>query len=305
MRICDYIKELRAFCATRQYGSMSKAAEVLYSSQPTISQRIRKLEEVMGAPLFERHGPKLSLTPEGETLYKLSTPLLQGLDSLKSDLFSLCGDLSSGELTIAAAESTLLYLLPSAVETFVNQYPGIDLTLKNVTGQDCRTLVAAGEVDFAVSSMLSTPENLGYAPYASYRTVLITPLGHPLASLEEITLEAISQYGLILPPSRFSSWNIIKMVFSLHGAHFKVALEAGGWEVIKRYTAMGLGISITSEVCIREEDLDSLEVISLEQLFPSREYGIITKKGRVLSPAAQRFIEILEAESTVQHRANK
>jgi DNA-binding transcriptional LysR family regulator len=294
MKICNYIKELQAFCTTYQLGSMSKAAEALYSSQPTISQRIRKLEEVMGTPLFERHGPKLEVTPEGETLHKLSKPLIQGLDSLKIDLQAMCNDLSIGELTIAAAETTLLYLLPRPIEAFVHQYPDVNLTLKNVTGQDCRELVAASEVDFAVSSLLNTPETLEYTPYVSYRSVLITPKNHPLFHKDEITLEDIGQYGLILPPSQFSSWNIIKMVFSLQGVHFKVALEAGGWEVIKQYTAMGLGISITTEICIRDEDRESLEVISLDHIFPSREYGVITKKGKILSPAAQRFIQILK-----------
>ena len=108
----NHLKKLRAFCQTAKLGSMTKAAESLFASQPTISLQIHALEEEMDTKLFERSGPKLSLTTEGSILYELCLPHVQGIDRLKETFDAHCGNLTSGELNIAAGESTILYVLP-------------------------------------------------------------------------------------------------------------------------------------------------------------------------------------------------
>lgn len=293
LKTCNYLKELRAFCVTYQNGNMSKASEILFASQPTVSLQIKKLESELNVLLFERHGPKLKITAEGEILYKIASPLVQGIDHIKEDFQSQHGDLNSGELTIAAAETTLLYTLPEPIHKFVQQYPGIRLKMENVTGRDSRELVASGQVDFAVSSLLNTPVELDYAPFISYAPILIAPPDHPLSKIDNVTMQDIAQYGLILPPSQFSSWSLIKMVFALNGVHFKVALEAGGWEVIKRYVEIGLGVSITTTICITERDKNKFAIIPLDNYFPNRKYGVIKRKDKLLSSPAMRFVDIL------------
>lgn len=293
LKTCNLLKELRAFCITHQEGNMSKASEVLFASQPTISLQIKKLESELKVKLFERRGPKLKITTEGEILYNIATPLVQGFDHIKDNFLAQHGNLVTGELTIAAEESTILYTLPEPIQKFVSQYPGIRLKLANVTGRDSREMVMADEIDFAVSSMLDTPDKMDYTPFVSYPPILITPLDHPLSKLKQVTMKDISEYGLILPPSHFSSWRLIKMVFALNGVNYRVALEAGGLEVIKRYVNMGLGISIVTNICITEIDEERFTIIPLDQYFPSRKYGVVTRKGKVLSAPAQRFIEIL------------
>jgi DNA-binding transcriptional LysR family regulator len=84
------------------------------------------------------------------------------------------------------------------------------------------------------------------------------------------------------------------MVFAQHNVGYRVALEAGGWEVIKRYVSLGLGISIVTDVCLTEEDRKNFAVIPLNRYFPKRSYGIVTRKGRFLSAPAKRFIDIMQ-----------
>lgn len=275
---------------------MSRASDILFSSQPTISLQIQKLESELNVKLFERRGPKLIKTTEGEILYNIAIPLVQGLDHIKDEFKARHNDLSSGELTIAAEESTILYILPEPVSSFVKQYPNIRLKLSNVTGRSGRELVLADEVDFAVSSMLDIPDKLEYSPFVSYSPILITPLDHPLAKLEQVTLEDIGKYGLVLPPSHFSSWSLIKMVFALNGVDYQVAVEAGGWEVIKSYVGLGLGVSIVTRLCITEKDQQRLAIVPLDKYFPSRKYGVVVRKGKRLSSPAQRFIKILHEQ---------
>lgn len=288
------LKTLRAFCETARLGSVSKAAEALFASQPTVSLQIQALERELDATLFERHGPRLKLTGEGEILYDLAQPLVQSMDKLHETFQAHCGNLTAGELTIAAGESTILYILPDPIKAFNEQYPSIRLKLANVTGRDGLTMLRADEADFAVGSMLEIEDDIAYEPIVSFNPVLITPRDHPLAGKETITLEDISPHGLILPPSHLSTWRIVKMVFAQNNLNYRIALEAGGWEIIKRYVALGMGISIVTDVCLTEEDREKLFVYPLQQYFPTRSYGIVTRKGKFLSAPAKRFIDIME-----------
>jgi DNA-binding transcriptional LysR family regulator len=85
---------------------------------------------------------------------------------------------------------------------------------------------------------------------------------------------------------------MVDLVFRQHQLGYKVTLEAGGWEVIKKYVELGLGISIVTDVCLTGED--HLACIPLEQYFPKRSYGIVLRRGKFLSPQAKRFIEVVD-----------
>lgn len=286
------LKQLRAFCHAARLGSITLAAEALFLSQPSVSLQVQALEREFGITLFERRGPQIKLTPEGETLYKLAEPLVEGIDKLHETFAEQFGQLESGELNIAAGESTILYILPEPMKRFNEAYPNIRLKLHNVTGRDGLAMLRADESDFAVGSMLEVPDDISYRPVVTYNPTLITSRDHPLAKKKKLTLADISPYGLILPPRHLSTWRIVDFVFQQHNLNYSIALEAGGWEVIKKYVELGLGISIVTDVCLSEND--NLVQIPLNEYFPRRTYGIVQRKGRFLSPQARRFIEILD-----------
>jgi DNA-binding transcriptional LysR family regulator len=288
------LKQLRAFCFAARTGSVSLAAEELFLSQPSVTLQIQALEREMEITLFERRGPSIKLTPEGEIFYQLADPLVQGIDKLQESFSAQYGKLESGELNIAAGESTILYILPEPIKRFAEAYPRIRIKLHNVTGRDGMAMLRADEADFAVGSMLEVPEDIIYRPSVTFDTVLITPRDHPLAGRENIRLQEISPYGLILPPRHLSTWGTVKTVFNQHNVSFQVSLEAGGWEVIKKYVELGLGISIVSDVCLSEED--KVARLPVGHYFPSRSYGIVLRRGKFLSPQARRFIEMMDPE---------
>lgn len=285
------LKQLRAFCQAVRSGSITKAAERLFLSQPSITLQIQALERELSVTLFERRGPNLKLTPNGESLYALAGPLVDGMDALQQNFAAHQGLLESGDLNIGAGESTILYILPETVRRFVAAYPGIKLRINNVTGRDGLKMLRADEIDFAVGSMLDMPNDLIYQQVVTYDPVLITPLDHPLAQLPNVTLQDISHYGMILPPSHLSTWRIVKYVFQQNNLTFLVTLEAGGWEVIKKYVELGMGISIVTDICLTGQE--KLVRIPLNQYFPQRGYGLVLRKGKFLSPQARRFVEIL------------
>jgi len=288
------LKQLRAFCYTARVGSISQAAEALFLSQPSVTLQIQALERDMEIKLFERRGPHISLTPEGEVLYQLSDPLVEGIDKLQESFSAQFGSFESGEINIAAGESTILYILPEAITQFARAHPKIKIKLHNVTGRDGMAMLRADEADFAVGSMLDVPDDVVYRPSMNFDPYLITPLDHPLANRESVRLNEISPYGLILPPRHLSTWRMVDMVFKQNGASYEVALEAGGWEIVKKYVALGLGISIVTDVCLT--DTDQVSRVPLGEYFPQRSYGIVLRKGKFLSPQAKRFIELMDPE---------
>lgn len=275
------LKQLRAFCHAARTGSVSAAADKIFLSQPTVSLQIQALEREFDTVLFERRGPKIRLTPEGQLLFQMAEPLVEGMDRLHDAFAIQCGRVDQGVLNIAAGESTILYILPEPVRTFVAQYPGIELKLHNVTGRDGLAMLRSDAADLAVGSMLEVPDDINYRPFVTYRPTLITPLDHPLAKLEKVTLEDIAPFGLILPPRHLSTWRIVDLVFKQHNLAYRVTLEAGGWEVIKKYVALGQGVSIVTDVCLTGDE--RLARMPLDQYFPKRSYGIVQCRGKFLS----------------------
>lgn len=287
-------KQLRAFVATVKLGTITRAAESLYLSQPSVSLQIQALERELGVQLMERHRRRLSVTEAGDALYELARPLVESWESLDRDFKARLAGLESGQLRIAAGTSTIQYLLPPLVRAFRENLPEVHLELANVTGRDGLAMLRAGEVDFAVGSLLDVPPDMAWAPVYDFDPMLIMPCDHPLASKREIGLDDLSPYGLILPPERLSTYRLVDLVFQKRQVPYQVALEVGGWEVIKHYVALGMGISIVTAICLTEADCAQLAVRNMRAWFPQRRYGVVMRKGKYLGPEARAFIDLIQ-----------
>lgn len=292
----DRVKPLRAFCQTARLGSISRAAETLFLSQPAVTLQLQALERDLGVRLFERSGRRLIPTAEGEALYELARPLVEQLDALPAAFHDRVRGLDAGELRVAAGSSTILHLLPPIVDAYRQARPEVRMSLHSVTGAGGLDLLRADEVDLAVGSMLDVPADLDYAPVYRFDPMLITPPEHPLAAKKSLGLEDLSPYGLILPPRRLTTYRLVDMVFHQHQVPYTVALEVGGWEVIKQYVAMGMGISIVTSICLTEADRERLAARSLAEWFPQRSYGVVVRKGKYLSPQARAFVELIKPD---------
>ncbi|MBB4133101.1 LysR family transcriptional regulator [Xanthomonas sp. 3075] len=292
----DRLKPLRAFCQTVRLGSVSRAAEALYVSQPAVTLQLQALERDLGVALFERSGRRLAPSREGQLLYDMALPLVESLDGLEASFREKVRGLDAGELTIAANSSTILYLLPRIVENFRARHPEVRLTLHNAISADGTDLLREDAVDLAIGSMLDVPADLNYAPVYRFEQLLITPPDHPLASKASVSLQDLSPYPLILPPRRQVTYRLVDLIFQQARVPYTVALEVGGWEVIKQYVAMGMGISIVTAICVTDADRDKLATRSLKDYFPTRSYGVVVRKGKYLSPQARAFIELIQPD---------
>ncbi|MBI3119847.1 MAG: LysR family transcriptional regulator, partial [Candidatus Hydrogenedentes bacterium] len=248
------LQQLRGFCYAAAEESITRAAERMYLSQPSVSLQIQALERELEVILFERRGPKIKLTPDGELLFTLAMPLVEKMDKLPDEFAARRGDIDRGRIDVAAGWSTILYILPKYVEKFRAKHPNIELKLHNVTGAEGMAQLRAGHVDFAVGPLLEIPDDIEFHPVVSYEPLLITAIDHPLARNRHFTLQELSQYPFILPPRHLSTWSTVDGIFKKHGLHYEVAMEVGGWEVIKKYVELGLGISIVMSICITGDE---------------------------------------------------
>ncbi|NIP85693.1 MAG: LysR family transcriptional regulator [Planctomycetales bacterium] len=294
------LQQLRGFYYAARSNSMTKAAQQLGLSQPSVSLQIQALEQDLKTQLFQRRGPRIRLTRDGETLLELAGPLVEGMDGLSEDFAERRDSATRGSLSIAAGGSTLQYILPPTIEKFVHDYPQIDLRLHNVTGKAGLALLRSGEVDLAVGPLLDTPPDILFHPVVTHQSTLITNLDHPLAGRKRIHLKDIAEYPLILPPRDQSTYRLVEMVFAEHSLQHEVRLEVGGYDVIKTYVRLGLGISIVMSHCLtgREE----LFAVPLPRYFPQRSYGLVLRKGRRLSAAAQTFVDTMRPQRKPRRR---
>ena len=288
------IKQLRAFVYTVKLGTLARAAEALFLSQPSISLQLTALERELGQRLLERTRRRVTLSRAGEALYELARPLVEGWEQLDRDFRARVAGFKAASLTIAAGTSTIQYLLPPLVRAYRERHPEVRLELANVTGRDGLALLRADQADFAVGSMLDVPPDLDYAPVHHFDPMLILPPEHPLAAKADIRLEDLSPYGLILPPKRLTTFRLVDLVFQQRQVPYTVAIEVGGWDVIKQYVAMGLGISIVTGICITDADRERLAVRNMRAYFPPRSYGVVVRKGKYLSPEARAFADLIK-----------
>ena len=291
----DRLRQLRAFCFTAEAGSISRAAERLGLTQPSVSLQIQALERELETVLFERRGPKIRLTPEGEQLYAEAHHLVEGIDGLTWRFSEGNRPLDSGRIDIGAGETSTLYLLPATLERFMQTHPNVRVRLHHLSVNELIEALRHDHVDFAVGAILDMPDQLRYRAIYSHGLSLITPPDHPLARRDVITMRDLAGQDFVIPPQNMTTWRLISLVFQQHALQFEVRLEVGSWEAVKRYVGLGFGIAIVSNVCLTDPH-PNIAVRSLPDVFPKRTYGAMSRRGRFLSPQARRFLEMMRPD---------
>ena len=298
----DRLRQLRAFCHTARLESMTRAAEYLHSSQPSVSQQVRALERELSLDLFERRGVRLTLTPAGKRLYRLAFPVVTGMDRLPNAFADRYHVSDPGELVIAAGQSTAAFVLPGYLERFRERQPRVRVHVRCGGGRERVEWLRAWEVDVALGAMDVPPPDLLYRHIFSCSHVLVTPVDHPLAGRDSFEVGELASHPLVLPRAGFYARQMMDTHMRLHGFVPEVAAEVEGWNAVKRYVEAGVGISVVPEICLTERD--RVRRIRVDHLLPRMSYGMLARRdgnGELdrtgLTVAAQHFIELLIPDS--------
>ena len=292
----DRVKQLRAFYHAANLSSMTQAAERLGLSQPAVSLHVRELEHELGSELFDRSGPRIALSSAGEILYRLVSPLVEGVDDLFLNFAEQLKDTASGDIAIGASHGSTAYVLPPLLKCFRDLYPDIRLYVRRCVVRDGFRLLLADDIELLTGPQELIPQKiLGdkivYHPLFLYDLVLITPLDHPLAGSASLTREEITAWPTIVPAAGTYSTLSGELAMQAFALESNVMIEAGGWSTVKRYVEAGLGIAVIPNICITAKD--SLAIIPLSQHFERASYGMYLRTDKRPSPIAERFVELM------------
>ena len=281
---------MKSFVIAARFRSISKAANELGLGQPTVTTHIKKLEKELNMVLFDRVTRPIRLTLSGQTIFDLSQPLLDGLDSLAVRTSEAE---ERGPVTIASTPDIIPHTLLRVVKVFNSLYPNVYLRIQSATRTEVIGMVRTGEVDAGIIQHPDRGEDLHFEPLFLYERVLIAPKGHELLSAPMTSLDSIVQYPLILMARGTYTRHILEEQLQKKGLHYEVIMELDSMDMIKKFVTIGMGVSVGPRLAIEEEDLDHLGMVSLANFLPVDQAGLITLPGKTLSTPANQFISVL------------
>tara|TARA_B100001123_G_scaffold65571_3_gene72780 strand:+ start:61 stop:951 length:891 start_codon:yes stop_codon:yes gene_type:complete len=284
------LRELKSFVTAAKFRSISKAATDLGLGQPTVTTHIKKLEKELNMVLFDRVTRPIRLTLSGQTIFDLSQPLLDGLDSLAVRT-SVAEE--RGPVTVASTPDIIPHTLLRVVKVFNSLYPNVYLRIRSATRSEVIGMVKTGEVDAGVIQHPDRGDDLHFEPLFLYERVLIAPKGHELLSTPMTSLDSIAKYPLLLMARGTYTRHILEQQLQKRGLQYEVIMELDSMDMIKKFVTIGMGVSVGPRLAIEEEDLDHLGMVSLANFLPVDQAGLITLPGKTLSTPAGQFISVL------------
>ena len=284
------LRELRSFCTAARLKSITKAAEHLNVGQPTVTTHIKKLERELGTVLFDRVRRPIQLTASGRALADLATPLVDGIDSLEA----MTSEAEDREpVHIASTPDIIVHTLLRAVRVFIARFPEVHFHIRSRTRAEVLRVVAEGEADLGIVEHPERDEAFEFQGLFVYERVLITPLNHPLLQEPLSSLDPIGAWPLILMESGTYTREILEEQFRRRGVAYDVVMTLDSMDMIKRYVALGLGVSVGPRLAIEPDDQHDLGVVSLANFLPVDQGGIVTLRGKRLSTATENFISVM------------
>ena len=287
------LQQLRYIQEVVRHGlNVSEAAEALFTSQPGVSKQIRQLETELGVDIFVRHGKRLvEVTEPGRQVLAIAARMLGDLDNLRR-VGKEFSDETAGRLAIATTHTQARYVLPEAIRRFIEEYPGVRLSLHQGTPRQICEMVLAGDADLAIATeAIADYDTLLMLPCYQWNRCIVAPLGHPILDAPALTLEQLARWPIVTYDSAFTGRGQINRAFLARGLEPRVVLSASDADVIKTYVRMGLGIGILARMAY-DASLDTgLGMLDAAHLFDSSTTRIGIRKNAWLRGYVYAFIE--------------
>ncbi|HLH45067.1 MAG TPA: LysR family transcriptional regulator [Bryobacteraceae bacterium] len=285
------LDQLHTFLEIVRLKSFSKAAQSCFRTQPAVSAQVRQLEQDLNAPLFERLGTKIALTPAGRIFADYAEQILE-LRRRAQNMINELERTPRGELLIAANEATCIYVLPRVFSEFKKRFPNVQVLVDRSYGARVVEAVVDNQADFGITQLPVKEKRLQVNKIHSDEIKVIVPVSHPFAQRTQVLPADLIGQPLLLPKSgatrsRLNAW------MELVEDEISVSMELDSTEMMKRFVLAGLGISFLAATHCREEVASGqLAAISLGPDPMVRTVGLIYRKDKALSKAALGFIEV-------------
>jgi DNA-binding transcriptional LysR family regulator len=276
-------------------GSFTKAAEQLLRTQPAVSVQVRKLEEELGSPLFDRAKRKPVLTEGGKVLLVSATELLEKIDGLKN-LVDGSAESPTGTLTIASNASLITVFLPEVLRDFHRRYPGVRFRLLNLTAKGIARAIEEGEADIGLGFLVEGHPYISACTLQRSHFALVCRKDSALAGKKRLTLNGILT-GRLLHFEEGVDLRI-RLERGLEGrTSLDPVLELPTMESILRYVYEGFGYSILPEYALSADWRIKLVVKLLTRWIEPLEICTYSHRRRIPSTAATHLRENLSSNT--------
>jgi DNA-binding transcriptional LysR family regulator len=290
------IETLKIFCDLVETKSFSQAAERNFVTQSAVSQQVRGLESKFKRRLLERvRGRReLHLTHAGEVFYQACREVLQAYGGLEENMRGLSGTVG-GTVRVATVYSVGLHELPAVVREFMAQYPKAKIDLEYSRTTRVVRDVLGGAVDLGVVAYPEKRRGLEVVPLKGDRLVFICRPEHPLAHRKKLRAADLQGQSFVHFERDIPTRRATDRILRAHGVTVQRAAEFDNIETIKRAVEVGLGVAVVPRPSVLDEQrTGQLAVVPLAEPEWQRSVGVIYRSDRVLSTAANKFVELLK-----------
>ena len=292
------LHQLRYFMAICRHRSFTRAAEHERVAQPSLSQQIRKLEDELGARLFDRLGRRIRLTPFGERFQEHARRVLDEIEDARLEMQELLG-LRRGSVCVGAIPTVAPYLLPAAIRMFAREYREIKLNVREDLTHSLLAQLVEGELDLALLSLPIDRRDMAAEPLLTEEMVLAVPAtsrrwrkrARPI-SMQEIEREPV----LLLRDGHCFRDEVLEICRKTR-VKPEVAFEGGQFDTLVAMIGAGFGVTLLPEMARRHYKRAGVKFLEFKPPRPHRTVGWVRLKDRLLNPGARAFVEILKTTS--------
>jgi DNA-binding transcriptional LysR family regulator len=294
------LTQLEFFLRVVEEGSFSKAADRVFRTQPAVSIAIRRLEEEIGAPLFDRSQKTPTLTEAGEVVYDYAQRIVALRDQAREAVAEL-RTLQRGRVRIGANESTSLYLLPQVILEYRERHPDVRVEIYRHVSERLPREVLDRNVDFALMAFEPIDRDLESFPVLKDELVLILSPDHPLAKRNSVTVAELGAEPFLAHNVQTASRNKVIEVFAQHNTPLNITLELATVETIKKFVQLKIGLAFVPRMCVREElERGTLATVPVQGLTYYRTLWATHRRNMTFSHASMAFLDVLRKHAEKQ-----
>jgi DNA-binding transcriptional LysR family regulator len=288
------IQDLLDFISVVKHRGFTRAADAGKRSQSSLSQSVAKLEDTLKTTLLARNRREVTLTEAGTAFHEKAVAIVREWGELQ-DMAGRRQQQIEGPVRVGAGETAVLYLLPGPVEAFRKRHPRIQVIIRNQPLKASLSMLKSGALDFAVRGVDRPVPGFRFqpSPGLTFARVVIAPPGHSLGTGSPLKLADLARQPWIMPWKDSATRRLLETQLRKIRARPQIALEAGGWEVVKRYVTAGLGIAIVPELCLTQDDRARLVIRPLDPPLPPDRYGLLLRRGVEPSGAARALMRLI------------
>ncbi|WP_228723428.1 selenium metabolism-associated LysR family transcriptional regulator [Desulfosediminicola flagellatus] len=282
------------FTSVYKSRSFTKAAEILHTSQPTVSEHIRNLELRLNCKLFDRLGRTIMPTKEAEILYPRALAILEDLHKLEDEL-AMAGKSVTGELILGASTIPGAYILPSIAASFKNRYPGISFEIRIDDSAKVIESIQSNDIFIGIVGAQIPARKISYQQFAEDELILICSANSDIP--EKIAPEFLPELPFIHREHGSGTRKNIESFLSQKEIglnQLNIVATLGSSTAVKEAVKADLGVSIISRYAVQDELISgSVKHIDIHGLTMSRMLYIASASKRTLPHHYQVFLDSL------------